>query len=64
MAGYTKEFLISAFLSRFIALSTEKFEAQEALAEKFYDEVGRDKFRIYASLDADAIRTAKETGLC
>lgn len=64
MAGYTKEFLISAFLSRYVSLSTDKFEQLEALAEKFYDEAGRDKFRLYCSLDAEAIRAAKNSGLC
>lgn len=62
--GYTKEFLISAFLSRYVSLDTDKFEALETMAEKFYDDVGRDQFRTYASLDAAAIRVAKETGLC
>ena len=64
MAGYTREFLISAFLSRYISLPTEKFEELENMAEKFYDEAGRDKFRLYCSLDAEAIRTAKASGLC
>lgn len=64
MAAYTKEFLISAYLSRFVALPTDKFEMLEKQAEGFYDEVGRDRFRVYASLDASAIRAAKETGLC
>jgi hypothetical protein len=59
-AGYSREFLISAFLSRYYSLPTEEFEAQERLAEKFYDEVGRDKFRVYCSLDAAAIKKYKE----
>lgn len=64
MAGYTKEFLVSAFLSRFISLPTDKFESLEHMAKTFYDEIGRDKFRVYASLDAEAIRLAKTTGFC
>lgn len=56
MAGYAKEFLVSAFLSRYYALSTEKFESLEIMADNFYDEVGRDKFRVYCSLDADALK--------
>lgn len=64
MAVYTREFLISAFLSRYISLPTDKFEQLEALAEKFYDEAGRDKFRLYCSLDAEAIRVAKASGFC
>ena len=64
MAGYSKEFLIDAFMSRYIScslISIEKLEALEQMANKFYDEVGRDKFRTYASLDAEAIRAYKQT---
>lgn len=62
MAGYSKNFLISAFMSRFLQcelISVEKLCDLEEMASRFYDEVGRDKFRIYASLDAEAIRTYK-----
>lgn len=62
MAGYSKQFLIDAFMSRYVScslISIEKLEALEQLASKFYDEVGRDKFRTYASLDAEAIRVYK-----
>lgn len=64
MAGYSRDFLIDAFLSRYIKctlITIEQLEAMEAMANKFYDEVGRDKFRVYASLDADAIRVYKQT---
>lgn len=64
MAGYSKEFLIDAYMSRFIACSLiaiEDLEKLEIQADKFYDEVGRDKFRVYASLDADAIKKYKAT---
>ena len=64
MAGYSKEFLIDAYMSRFIACSIipiESLEKLEIQANKFYDEVGRDKFRVYASLDADAIKKYKAT---
>lgn len=64
MAGYTKEFLVSAFLSRYVMLPDDKFEALEVMANEFYDIAGRDKFRVYCSLDADAIKKAKATGLC
>lgn len=59
MAGYTKEFLVDAFLDRFVncsLLAVEQVEDLEKMANTFYDEVGRDKFRVYASLDADAIK--------
>ena len=64
MAGYNKEFLIDAFMSRYIActlISVESLENLEKLAIDLYDRVGRDKFRTYASLDADAIKKYKET---
>lgn len=60
MAGYTKEFLIECFVSRYYCLGKEIEEKQRALAIKTYDEFGRDKFRVYASLDAEAIREAKK----
>ena len=62
MAGYSKQFLIDAFMSRYIAcslISIEKLEALEQMANEFYDKVGRDKFRVYASLDAKALRVYK-----
>lgn len=64
MAGYTKEFLVDAYLSRFMTCSLitpDQIESLEKMANSFYDEVGRDKFRTYASLDAEAIRTYKST---
>lgn len=58
--GYNKQFLIDAFISRYInALSIEKLEALEQSAEALYDRVGRDQFRSYATLDAEAIRKYK-----
>lgn len=59
MAGYTREFLIGAFLSRYINLPPDKFAAQHALAEEFYDKVDKDTFREYCSLDAKAIKVYK-----
>ena len=62
MAGYSKQFLIDAFMSRYTSCSLiliEALEKMEQMADKFYDEVGRDKFRVYASLDAEAIRVFK-----
>ena len=59
MAGYTKEFLIEAFMSRYINcdhLPIEKLERLEIMANDLYDRVGRDSFRVYACLDAEAIR--------
>lgn len=62
MAAYTKDFLVDAFMSRFISsslISIEKLVELEEMANRFYDEVGRDKFRVYCSLDAEAIRIYK-----
>lgn len=61
---YTKEFLVNAFLDRFIhcaLISIENLVELEDMANRFYDEVGRDKFRVYCSLDAEAIRRYKST---
>ena len=55
-AGYTKDFLIDAFLSRYYSLSEEKFAELEIMANRFYNEVGKDKFRVYCSLDAEALQ--------
>ena len=64
MAGYTKEFLIDAFMSRYISctlISIETLENMEKMASDLYDRVDRDKFRAYASLDAQAIKEYKES---
>ena len=64
MAGYSREFLIDAFMSRYVTcqlISVESLEHLEKLATELYDRVGRDKFRTYASLDADAIKQYKAT---
>jgi len=62
MAGYTKDFLIDAFMSRYVscnALTIEQLEKLEQMASDLYDRVGRDSFRTYACLDAEAIRQYK-----
>ena len=63
MAGYTKDFLVDAFLSRYMSLPTEKFQDLEVMANNFYDKVGRDKFRTYCALDAEALKAYKNSGL-
>lgn len=57
MAGYTKEFLIDAFMHRYA--NVKLHYDLRALASKSYDNLGKDNFRKYASLDADAIREYK-----
>ncbi len=62
MAGYSREFLIAAFMSRYVKctlISIEKLVELEEIAERTYDTYGRDQFRVYASLDADAIKLYK-----
>ena len=60
MAVYSKQFLIDAFMSRYMqALTIEGLESLEQMATDLYDRVGRDKFRDYASLSAEAIRDYK-----
>lgn len=59
MAGYTRDFLLDAFVSRYEPLGLEVCDTQYKLASELYDRVGKDKFRVYASLDAEAIRNYK-----
>lgn len=59
MAGYTKEFLIDAFVSRYEPLGLDAVEKQWCLANKFYDSVSKEVFRAYCSLDANAINIYK-----
>jgi hypothetical protein len=57
--AYTKEDLVSAFLMRFIKAGLD-ITKLEIMANSFYDEVGRDKFRIYATVDAEVMREYKQ----
>ena len=64
MAAYTKDFLVDAFMSRFLTCSLitiDQLVELESMANRFYDEVGRDKFRTYCSLDSEAIKLYKST---
>lgn len=61
MAGYTKEFLIDAFLWRYtdVLLSKdtkEELDAYVKIIRDYADKVSTDTFRRYASLDADEIK--------
>ena len=58
--AYTKDFLVEAFAYRFLAVSREVYNSQIVLAEAFYDKVGKETFRVYASLDAEALREFKK----
>ena len=53
--GYTREDLIGAFLMRFIKGGVD-ITKLEIMANNFYDEVGRDKYRLYTNTDATTMR--------
>lgn len=60
--GYTKEFLVEAYLHRFLqcsAITIEQLLVLEQNAIKCFDQYGRDKFRDYAALSADKIKEYK-----
>ena len=57
--SYTKQFLIDAFLHRFREAGMP-VDSLESMAIAFYDEVGKDKFRMYASLDAYTVKQYKD----
>jgi len=64
MASYSRDFLIDAFMSRYIKcklITIEQLVNLEQMANDLYDRVGRDSFRSYASLDAEAIRVYKNS---
>jgi hypothetical protein len=64
MSGYSRDFLIDAFMSRYIncsKLTIEQLLRLEQMAGDLYDRVGRDSFRNYASLDAEALRVYKNS---
>ena len=56
--GYSREFLIAAYTFPYdkAGLNTRVIQQN---AEKYYDEVGRDKFRVSASLDAARVAEFK-----
>ena len=57
--AYTKEDLIGAFLMRFIRAGID-ITNLEIMANEFFDKVGRDKFRIYATVDAEVMKEYKQ----
>jgi hypothetical protein len=58
--GYDKQFLIDAFLWRYTEVllkkSKDELDKYVEMITDFYDSVGKEKFRVYASLDAAAIK--------
>lgn len=62
MAGYTREFLIDAYLWRFTnvpSIGIEQLLDLEQIANNTYNKYGKDKFREYSSLDAEYLRNYK-----
>lgn len=60
--AYTKEFLVDAAMYRYRGcrfITKEQCDNLQVMTENFYDQVGKDKFRTYCSLDADAIKVYK-----
>lgn len=54
---YTKDYLIGAYLDRYVEIcDVDTLLRLEDNANKLYDKVGKDKFRVYASLDAQRLR--------
>jgi len=58
-AAYSKELLVNTYLHKYRSLPPRTVEKLSLLANKLYDEVGRDKFRVYASVTPEAIREYK-----
>ncbi len=62
--AYTKEFLVSAFVSRYASTFTcgVEFEAfKQKMGYDHFDKVGRDEFRKHTCLDAAAIKEYKDS---
>lgn len=58
---YDKDFLVRAFMWRYKSLGDEEFIKLLNMTESFYDEVGKDQFRVSCSLDANALKEFKES---
>ena len=58
--AYTKEFLVNAYLSRYLKVAAD-LPALQRMAEVLYDREGRDRFRVFASLDAEALKIYRLT---
>lgn len=58
--GYTKQFLIDAFMWRYQSVleqdSPEEFDKYYKMISDQYDRQGKEAFRTYASLDAAAVQ--------
>ena len=59
MAGYSKEFLVDAFLDRYKDVVDTSEGRYVKMINDQYDRQGKDAFRVSASLDAEAIKVFK-----
>lgn len=61
--AYTKTFLVDAFLWRYADVlakdTAEQVVSYTKMVNDFFDRVGKDKFRVWCSLDADEIKRYK-----
>jgi hypothetical protein len=57
---YSKQFLIDAFIWRYSEVllkdTCEELDKYVNMVTTFYDKVGKDKFRVWCSLDSDTIQ--------
>lgn len=64
---YTKQFLIDAFIWRYAEVletyDNEHLDRFVTMITNHYDNVGKEKFRVSCSLDAEAIKIFKLTQL-
>ncbi len=58
-AAYTKELLVNVYLYRFRSLDKDKVDRLRILAERHFDDAGRDQFRVSANVTPEAIREYK-----
>lgn len=58
--AYTKEFLVNAALFPFECLGEKSVNNLRTMFDQFYDKVGKNEFRKYTSLSAEAIKKYKE----
>ncbi len=58
--GYTREFLINAFLWRYSEIllndTKDQLDKYVKMVTDFYDKVGKDQFRVWCSLDSNELK--------
>lgn len=59
--GYSRELVINSFLHRYETLPQRTVNKLQMLAEKLYDEVGKDRFRVYGNVTPECIREYRQS---